>query len=223
LERTITSTVEAVSYLGIERTKALSLVTHSFGQFGALKMEGFSIEKLWQHSVVVGTVAQRLTKEETGENRRAEEAFTAGVLHDVGKLMVAVNLPEQFQRVAERQADRGVPFHEAELALLGASHAEIGACVMGSWGLPASIVEAIAFHHAPDQYFDKQFNAAVAVHVANALEHARETPPAPGTSMAPESEGADVLPFCQHEYLEALGLGDRISRWRELAEEARAA
>jgi HD-like signal output (HDOD) protein len=170
LQRTITSTMEAVSYLGIDRTKALSLVTHTFGQFGAIDCEGFSMDRLWQHSVRAGTVAQSLTKEQTRDPRLAEEAFTASVLHDVGKLMVAVNLPAEFKAVMAKAVGR--TFHEAEQEVLGVSHAEVGACMMGSWGLPARIVEAIAFHHVPEQYFDKGFNPAVAVHLGNYLEHA---------------------------------------------------
>src|SRR5207244_98934 len=131
---------------------------------------GFSHPQLWQHSMAVGAFAHAVTIAQTKDVKLADMAFTAGLLHDVGKLLLAANLPEAYCQVLKEAQGRIDSVSEPETKLLGASHAELGASVLGSWGLPVSILEAIAWHHCPDKSGDQLFSPLTAVHAANAVE-----------------------------------------------------
>ena len=135
----------------------------------------------------------------------SEQAFAAGLLHDIGKLLFAANLPEVFTRVVRKAREQRCNYWEAEAQLLpGMGHAELGATVLGIWGLPASITEAVALHHSPWRQRKETFNAVTAVHAANVLEH--ETEPDPSVILPSQINSA---------YLKDLDLGDHVELWRE--------
>jgi putative nucleotidyltransferase with HDIG domain len=96
-----------------------------------------------------------------------ETAFTAGILHDIGKLALSHSLPQLHRQAIERAAFSEMTSSEAEKEVIGASHAEVGAFLLGLWGLPADIVEAVAWHHEPRLHHQEGFNALSAVHVAD--------------------------------------------------------
>ena len=95
---------------------------------------------------------------------------------------------------------------EAEQSVIGATHAEIGAYLLGLWGLPDNIVEAVAFHHIPVECMDKSFSPLTAVHVANALQH----------KCGKGDNGTTQLNI-NLEYLDNLGLINRLSKWQEIS------
>ncbi|MEO8425874.1 MAG: response regulator [Verrucomicrobiota bacterium] len=205
LGRTITSPAEAVSYLGIERTKALVLLAHTFSKYELDKSSAFSFEELWAHALVTGKFARWISQEETNDPQLGETAFTAGLLHDVGKLMTAVNLPEDYNHLVKRVEEESITFEAAEREILGTTHAELGACVLGIWGLPLEILEAIAFHHVPNQHSGSAFSAVTAVHVADSLEHELNA-----------VDGKEAPSKIDLDYLKRLGLSDCVESWRKL-------
>lgn len=205
LHRQITDTVEAVMLLGAERVKSLILLSQVFTQFDKAKCPGFLVEPLWMHSMGTGAKSMAITMAETRDARMGEMAFTAGLLHDVGMLLLAGNLPTQYSLVVKQAAARRVNVRAVELEIFGASHAEVGACLLGIWGLPLPILEAIAWHHEPRQSRDTAFSLLTAVHVANALEYELKARPS-DTPLV----GVDTA------YLERLGLLDRWDAWRQL-------
>ena len=97
---------------------------------------------------------------------------------------------------------------EAESAALGVTHAELGASLLGIWGLPAAMVEAVALHHLPARFLSKTFCPLTAVHAANVLEH----------ELRPDLQGLPVAALDQN-YLSELGLGQRWEHWRDLCQE----
>jgi HD-like signal output (HDOD) protein len=133
----------------------------------------------------------------------AEDANIAGMLHDIGKLILAEALPRRFQQACDLANQLEMPLHAAELEVFGATHAGVGAYLFGLWGLPASIVEAIAFHHEPVRNNLRAFSPLTAVHVANVLEH--ELNPAQEPGRPPELDAA---------YLASLDLEHRLDKWR---------
>ena len=135
-----------------------------------------------------------------------EDAYIAAMLHDVGKLMLADSLPEPFQRALTLAAERKIPLHEAELEVFGATHAGVAAYLLGLWGLPAAIVEAIAFHHSPARSDMRAFGPLAAVHVANEMEHELS-----GNSSRPAQYDL--------KYLADLKMANELDAWR--AEAAR--
>lgn len=204
LRREVTSSDEAVAYLGVNTLKTLVLGIHVFSQFEGKKDGGFSLDRLWAHSLQVAVLAKQISQTENPSLALAEEAFVAGMLHDAGQLVLTANLGPQYEAVIQKARAEQTPLEVAEAAVLGTDHAEIGGYLLGLWGLPVPVVEAIALHHTPRRQRVPTFNALTAVHVAEAL-----CEPAAGPETAPPSAQADP------EYLAALGLADRLATWKQ--------
>lgn len=203
--REITEAREAVILLGLERTRALVLLVHVFSEFDKSRCRGFSADQLRHHALATAVLAKKIVEAESRDFKLAELAFTAGLLHDIGQLMLAANLPVEYARVLEVARERQVPLHQAEDDLFGTTHAELGACLLAIWGLPLPILEAIAWHHAPGKSDDRHFSALTAVHAADTFLEA-----ANGT-------GGQAAPVLDEPYLAVLGLTERVLRWRQLA------
>ena len=203
LQLQVVQPVEAVAYIGLETTKALVLLAHTFSSFDQLHLAGFSAESLWQHSVVTGQFARWIAQMENSGPELTEQAFAAGLLHDIGKLLFAANLPEPFGQALALARAQGCSLWEAESRVFGAGHPEVGASVLGIWGLPMPIVNAVALHHCPARSKGQEFSPLTAVHAANVFEHESR----PGAS-APPTTGLDL------DYLKNLGLDQRIEEWR---------
>lgn len=204
LARRITSIRQAVSYLGLNTLKNLALSVEVFRAFaGERQFPGFSLEALQRHVLLTATIAKRLLT----EPREAEDALVAGMLHDIGLLILAVRLPEHFTRVLERAVVEEQPLYAVEEEENGFTHAEIGAYLLGLWGLPYPVVEAVACHHVPQRVGAKRFDVLSAVYVADCLANEH----------APAVEPDHACRELDLGYLDALGVSDRIAAWRELA------
>ncbi len=204
LARRISNPFEAVQYLGFGTVRSLVLAAHIFSSFSVRPgLQGFSINALWRHATVSGMFARMIMRLEHGAMTDVEDAAVAGMLHDIGKLILADSLPDRFQQACLLAAERKIPLFEAEREVFGATHAGVGAYLFGLWGLPSSIVEAVAFHHTPVNNDLRSFSPLTAVHVANALEHALAQP-----------EDAEQLPGLDADYLASLGLDRRLNAWR---------
>ena len=204
LRRRITDPTEAVLQLGLDTIKSLVLGLHIFSEFEQHQAGPLAPEEIWRHSLATGATARRIATLERQESVVVEESFTAGLLHDIGRLVLVVNLPDQYRAalaVAERD---GIPLIEAERAAFGACHPEIGAYLLGLWGLPISLVEAAAYHHEPLLCPNREFSPLTTVHVANALQY---------------EQAADANPVLaarlDQEYLAGMGLWDRVDTWRQ--------
>lgn len=201
----ITDPGAAVMFLGTERTKSLVLMAKVFSQFDKTLCAGFSLDLLWRHCMGVGACARSLTMAETKDGRLADMAFTAGLLHDVGKLLLAANLPEDYSNLLAQSERRQVGERQVEQEALGATHGELGACLLGMWGLPLPILRAVAWHHSPLLARDTSFSLLTAVHVANALDHEKKAAP-----------GVPLRTSLDAHYLDQLGLKSRRNAWRKL-------
>ncbi|MFO1489187.1 MAG: HDOD domain-containing protein [Verrucomicrobiota bacterium] len=203
LTREVSDATESVMVLGAERIKALILLAGVFSQYSGSKCPSFAPETVWNHCLQVGVFARSITLAETKNPRLAEAAFTAGLLHDIGKLVLAGNLPEMYDTVQRLKQSKQITSREAELEILGTTHAELGACLLATWGLPLPILEAIAWHHKPACSDEKSFSLLAAVHAANAFTQENLPGDAP-------REVIDI------SYLMHAGLGDCRNRWREI-------
>lgn len=165
----VTTVAQAVSYLGLDTISTLVLGHGVFGQFKQRGYGGFKIEALWSHSIRCAAMAKIVAEEEDLASKALNEAFLAGMLHDVGQLVLASEMPEEYAEVRERVDRNGEFASDVELEILGATHGDVGAYLIGLWGLPDTIVEAIAYHETPSQCPTDEFGVLGAVHVANRL------------------------------------------------------
>jgi HD-like signal output (HDOD) protein len=201
LRRELASAEEAVAYIGLDTIKSLVLTIHAFSRFEHLG--GATMESLWTHSLKVASICRTIGHLEEGDRKLVDEAVTAGLLHDVGKLILAVNLPAQFAEATRLATTEPMDAVEAEVRVIGADHAAVGGYLLGLWGLPVPVVEAITLHHRPTLSPPATFGPLAILHAANALAH--ETDPAAGDS--PHRVDAPSL--------ESIGLEDRLPVWRQ--------
>jgi HD-like signal output (HDOD) protein len=205
LGREVTQPIEAVLFLGAERTRSLILLAGVFTQYENINCPGFSVEQIWNHSLQVGNFARTVAMAETRSATIAEAAFTAGLVHDMGKLILAANVPAMCQAIEQIHTLKLVTQREAELQVLGATHAELAAGLMGTWGLPLPVLEAVAWHHVPTRSSDKGFSLLTAVHAANVFAGEMGC-----------GGGGNAMPVkFDHTYLDQVGLGDRRNDWRK--------
>ena len=138
------------------------------------------------------------------------QSFTAGMLHDMGKLLMASNVPDEFKAALIKSREENILLCEAVNAVFGANHAELGACLLGIWGLPTPILEAVALHHYPIHLHGKEFCPVTAVHVANALDHELRKGP---------DQETRACATVDMSYLAELQLAERLESWRDLCQE----
>jgi HD-like signal output (HDOD) protein len=207
MPRHLPSVEAAVSYLGTNMIKQLVLSVEAFCTWKSIRIPGFDLEGLMQHAFIAANLARRLLTAK-GE---AEDAFMATMLHDIGRLILASAFPQQLARVLETSKVEVRPIEQIEHEVLGVSHGHIGAYLLGLWGVPYPIVEAVANHDAPASVPQEGFGILGAVYVADQLAH--ECAP-------PESSAAgQVREPLDQAYLESLGVSDRLSEWRALAQD----
>jgi putative nucleotidyltransferase with HDIG domain len=204
LPRQVSSPMQAVSLLGIDTIKALILSAQVFGHLHLENTPSFSLDDLWHHSMAIAACAKRIAQSENCQRKLMNDMFMAGLLHDVGKLVLAANLPQQYEEALQGVQTEGLTDWQAEHAVLGTSHAEVGAYLLGLWGLPEPIVEAVTFHHTPSACADRSLSPLTAVHVANGLR------PASGMQGTPAAEAR-----LDEAYITQVGLVERLPVWRE--------
>jgi HD-like signal output (HDOD) protein len=210
LSQSVSNTSEAALYLGLATIRALVLDLQVFSQFEQKTIKGFSIDSLAQHCWMTGALARRIAIIEHCDPKIDDQCFLAGLLHDVGQLILASGLSDQYAGVLEKARAQGQSIWEVEQAEFGTTHAEVGAYLLGLWGLPNPVIEAVALHHRPADAIIKAFSPVVAVHVANAFSHDQ-------TGTHPEWPGNKI----DVAYLATLGLDGRVEMWRSRCFEER--
>ena len=201
LRKPATTPVQAVKILGADLTRTLILAADLFSRYNPASLRPFSIEQLWEHSQAVAELAAAIAAKERADERTVRESALAGLFHDIGRLTLASQLAGPYREVMNAMRIGNVTAEAAERRVLGISHAEVGAYLLGLWGLPDAIVEAVAWHHNPGGCPSGAFTPLTAVHAADAILHA--------------SEGAEP----DAEYLARLGLSDRWGEWLALREQ----
>lgn len=198
LPRKVGSIPEAVSLLGTDAVRGLVLSAHTFEHTRPAKpVAGVSVEAVQTHSFRVARLAKLFAKG-TG---RADDAFTAGLLHDVGQLILACGAGTVYADVVRVTKETGRSMLEVERELLGVTHSEVGAYLLGFWGLPLQIVEAVSLHHAPSEAASIVDATLPFVHAANALVSAADG-------------WADPASQLDLAYLARMKLADRVEGWR---------
>jgi putative nucleotidyltransferase with HDIG domain len=155
----------------MDTIKNLVLSVNTFASFEGCKFPGFTLEGLWTHSLEVGHLARQIIELEYLPRSFGQESLIAGLLHDIGKLVLAVNMPGGYETALQLAQKESLPMHRAEEMTLGVNHAEVGGYILSLWGLPGRVVDAVAYHHEPERLGATFLNPAVAVFLANAAVH----------------------------------------------------
>jgi len=201
LPEQVNDPVTAVQQLGLTTVRSLVLSAQVYSSFQTRRLKYFSADALWSHLMKCGGLARAIMLRENTGPAEAQDAFTAGLLHDMGKLMLADSLPDEFEQALALADEEQIPLSDAEQEIFGATHAGLAAFLFGLWGLPAAMVEAVAFHHEPEKSDLKQFSPLTAVHVANVLC------------------GENQAGTLNLDYLRQIGVASRLDAWREIGSE----
>lgn len=203
ISRRITRVTDAASLLGLETIKALVLGFGVFSQFEDGRIDPKILNRLTRHSLNVGMLACGIGKSFIGAPEVADEAFMAGVLHDLGKLALLTNYPEEYTQVLKMEQEEQEPLCSLEQNQIGIHHCLVGAFLTGIWGLPMSVMNATAFHHAPSDSPTPHDCVLAAVHVADAMLNAHE----------PRTKHPAAL---DTDYLDRQGWLEILPEWEEL-------
>lgn len=203
--RRVSSIPVTVTLLGLECLRALALSTQAFGMVSNAESRACGLERLQDRSLATAQLSRRFLS----PIGRGEEGFTVGLLQDIGKLLLAAVLKDRYRDVSQEALARSVAVEVVERERFGVSNAIVGACLLSVWGLPVTIVEAVAFHHAPSGVLHDDTDLVDAAHVASALANVIV-------------DGGDPL-TCELVLDPILssrdGIADRIHAWRALAAE----
>lgn len=165
--RRIASLQEAVVLLGFQTIHSLTL-SAAVAPLLKTELTGYSLDQegLWKHSLLVGQIARRLCRRL--HLNIGETAFTAGLLHDIGKLILTVYVQEVGDYLLKKIEQQELSFVELEQKVIGFDHATVGGFVVRHWSLPEPLVDAITYHHRPQEAQAEPVLTAV-THVANSL------------------------------------------------------
>ena len=162
-----TTIQQAMTYLGFEATRNLITTAALTGCFPAGRCPGFNDKAFWRHSIATAACARALARR---VRFNADYAFTAGLLHDIGRLALVSRFPERYQAVLSLRDKMDCELIDAERALLGVDHVDAGVALAVHWHFSDTMRQAIAYHHAPEAV-GAGFLATI-VHVASAVVHA---------------------------------------------------
>ncbi|HEY3785782.1 MAG TPA: response regulator [Steroidobacteraceae bacterium] len=165
LARRITNIEQAVSYLGFTAIRNVATSVEIFSQWPTNARSHLDQEALQAHVRTVAAAASALTS----KSQIADDTMLAGLLHDIGYWVLAQECSADLGKAIELSASAGIPLHEAETRLMGASHAEVGAYLLGIWGLPYPVIEAVAHHHQPQRVTQSDFDVLAALAIAHSL------------------------------------------------------
>jgi putative nucleotidyltransferase with HDIG domain len=199
----------AAALLGLNALKPLVLSAGVFRQLEESRVPAALAEQVLEHSLAVGCLAREIAEAEGLSRDEADDALLAGILHDVGKLVLADHFGRDYALVCLAADKTSLPLLSAELDQFDASHADVGGYLLGLWGLPQDLIEAVAFHHDPAAHELDRFSPLTAVHAANALVHGRDEPG--------DADGPAPPRKLDRRYLERLRCIQRVPAWQEFA------
>jgi putative nucleotidyltransferase with HDIG domain len=167
MSRRVTSIGEATAILGLRNLRSVATAAGLVGSFAPSHCAGFEFKAFWHHTIGTALCARALAG---AQGLDEEEAFTLGLLHDIGRLALASSFPEATARAMAHQRDSDGPTLESERAVLGTDHCAVGGMIAEHWCFAPAIVDAIVSHHEPAP--SACASLADVVHVADNIAHA---------------------------------------------------
>ncbi|MDR1445352.1 MAG: HDOD domain-containing protein [Treponema sp.] len=171
----VTSLVRAIIMLGINTVKNLALSTAVMSNLSSRKtVQGINMEAFWRHSLCVGVTSKYLAKHRNVDSRQIEEYFTAGLLHDIGKIPLNALLARNYLSTVGAADRERIPLNRAEERNLGIDHCGAGALVVKAWRLEGAVGEAIMFHHNYSDYTGSHRDILCSIIAANRFASLQE-------------------------------------------------
>ncbi|GFO53481.1 HD family phosphohydrolase [Geomonas sp. Red276] len=167
----IDTITKAITIIGVDQVRDLALALSVMDVFKGIPEDLVNMEQFWRHSIATGLAARTLATSQRAAN--LERFFVAGILHDVGRLVMYVRIPEICRELLEQCQRSGQLLYRAERHRLGFDHAEVGGCLMRHWRIPLSIAEPVGLHHACRGAHQYPAETAV-LHVADVIAHAMQ-------------------------------------------------
>lgn len=165
----LSTVTEAISLIGIQQVQDLILASSIIAQFKDVEDDFVSIKSFWQHSLACGIGSRLLAMEK--RLPKADKFFVAGLLHDMGRLVLFSRAPQPAKEVFELYRSERILLHEAEKRVLGFDHQQVAAAVMQQWRFPVNLTQAVGCHHQPESA-DTARQEACVVHLADHLVNA---------------------------------------------------
>jgi putative nucleotidyltransferase with HDIG domain len=189
----VTTIQQAITFLGFQATRNLIMAAAITGCFPSGRCPGFNDKAFWRHSIATAVCARALARR---LRFNQDYAFTAGLLHDIGRLVLVSSHPEAYREVIGANGANASGWLQAERAVLGVDHVDAGVALAEHWNFSDTMRQAIAYHHAPDTH-GAGFLAAI-VHVADAIVHALDM----------TGEPDEVVPRIANVAWDAMGLSE---------------
>ncbi|MDF1545298.1 MAG: HDOD domain-containing protein [bacterium] len=205
----IQSVQQAVNQLGVDTVKGVILSAGVYADSNCDPVAGFSPAGLYRTAAAVGPKARFIAHAFGLARNKADEALTAGMMHDVGKLVLLAGFVAEIKQAVEISRQEQIPFHHAIEKTLGVNDAVLGASLLSSWGFPESIVEAVCFHYEPSKKRSPMPNATTAVHLAYASEHDQNS------NLSDSEPTAFDL-----QYTDSLGITSQLEQFKGLTAES---
>jgi HD-like signal output (HDOD) protein/ActR/RegA family two-component response regulator len=199
----VTNPVDAVMCLGTDMISAIVLSQSLFKHYEALKGPELDIPKVWTHSWETARLAQHLCRERRLGSEAGEEAFLAGLLHEIGRFLIIDNFPEAFKAACDAARKNRVPLVTGLRETLQATPSQVGAYVLELWGLPGAVVDAIGALDNPGQDPTEEFSVRAALYIADHIAHGK-FPPDPF-----RAEDWNM------NYLKSVGCEDDLREWEQ--------
>ena len=165
----------ALGVVGTEQLMQLVLATSVVGQFKGIPKDMINMEYFWRHSVACGLVARTIS--EMNNETDGERYFVAGLLHDIGRLVMCLKIPDQFRIAMDFARNSGDRWYKAEAKYFGFDHGGVGGALLRSWNLPKRLQESVAHHHNPSAAKNYGHEAEViflADHISHEIIHGQD-------------------------------------------------
>ncbi|MDC8760091.1 HDOD domain-containing protein [Janthinobacterium fluminis] len=195
MQSKVTSIQQAIAVLGFHSIRTLVTACSVTGGIAPLPGNRFDFQCFWRHSVATAVAAKALAPR---LRQNAETAFTAGLLHDLGTLVLATRFPAQYEEVASWRRQHDCGSAEAERAVFGLDHAAVGSALAAYWKFPAAIQSAVALHHELRE--QDVVSLPLTIHVANILAHALDL----------SGQEDDLVPPLSQRVWRTLALSDEV-------------
>ena len=196
----IDTITQAVTIIGIQQVRDLALAISVMGLFKNVPEDLVSMNRFWQHSIGCALASRALASSLRETN--LERFFVAGILHDIGRMVMLTKAPEQSEKIFASAAETNKPVCLIEREMLGYDHAAVGSSLIQLWQLPKSFEEIIMYHHSPTQATLYSLETSV-IHIADAIVHAMElgnsgehcVPPIAEEAWENTGLSVDLLPY----------------------------